>query len=438
MLNLKTKVNSKPGSTVFKLMPGEVKMFSPYIDPNLNYLDRGSYWDIYLGSSKTSNMEAMPGWPGDGVGFDCDWLAGNQLVNQEHSQGHWGGCIGLAWDDRIHVEFAPVSLPISRNKFVINMSAKAGSNTSQTIVSSIEMDYQKPTGLQEFIASNGTKMPMRYPKIDAVPNYVTGLQLVDRCEKPIKEIKRAKAFALLSIQAKSTSGGRDVSNVDGRLATKPWAFAHATIGASTQKVLTEHPANFSHEIDLQLLPGSPDDWIDSDPQDRSNFISGHTGNNGTKFGIQYEIPLAPIQSLATLNGANPGGSSGHLPRFAQPIGNSWAHPLVSSDNKPAVKMFRGQFQIDTLDRSAETIKGLLWSWYLSHAREVFQRRTAALAPGIIWLKGYIPPIKLLTMKKQWGSCSPKGNIPFEPAFGKGTQGMHRLRYTARNMSSAGA
>jgi hypothetical protein len=331
VLNLKTKVNSKPGSTVFKLMPGEVKMFSPYIDPNLNYLDRGSYWDIHLSSSKTSNMDAMPGWPGDGVGFDCDWLAGNQLVNQEHSQGHWGGCIGLAWDDRIHVEFAPVSLPISRNKFVINMYAKAGSNTSQTIVSSIEMDYQKPTGLQEFIASNGTKMPMRYPKIDAVPNYVTGLQLVDRCEKPIKEIKRAKAFALLSIQAKSTSGGRDVSNIDGRLATKPWAFAHATIGASTQKVLTEHPANFSHEIDLQLLPGSPDDWIDSDPQDRSNFISGHTGNNGTKFGIQYEIPLAPIQSLATLNGANPGGSSGHLPRFAQPIGNSWAHPLVSAD-----------------------------------------------------------------------------------------------------------
>lgn len=331
-LNLKTKSNSRPGSPVFKLMPGEVKMFSPYIDPNLNYLDRGSYWDINLGDGKTSNMDAMPGWPGDGVGFDCDWLGGNQLVNQDNSNGHWGGCIGLAWDDRIYVEFAPLSLPISRNKFVVNMSANVGTSNRPAIVSSIEMDYQNPRGLQDFIKSNGGTMPMRYPKIDAVPNYVTGLQLVDRCERPIKQITRAKAFALLSIQAKSTSGGRDGSNIDGRLATKPWAFAHANIGASPQKVLAEHPANFSHEIDLQVLPGNPDDWIDTDAQDRSNFISGQTGNNGTKFGIQYEIPLAPIQTLASLNGANPGGSSGYLPRFAQPIGNSWAHPLISSDS----------------------------------------------------------------------------------------------------------
>jgi predicted metal-dependent hydrolase len=97
------------------------------------------------------------------------------------------------------------------------------------------------------------------------------------------------------------------------------------------------------------------------------------------------------------------------------LGRRYSLKVLDSDGaKPAVKMFRGQLQIDTLDRSAETIKGLLWSWYLSHAREVFQRRTAALAPGIIWLKGYIPPIKLLTMKKQWGSCSPKGNILLNP------------------------
>jgi predicted metal-dependent hydrolase len=88
--------------------------------------------------------------------------------------------------------------------------------------------------------------------------------------------------------------------------------------------------------------------------------------------------------------------------------------LDSNGGKPTVKMLRGQLQIDTLDRSAETVKRLLWNWYLSHAREVFQRRAAALVPGIVWLKGHIPPIKLLTMKKQWGSCSPKGNIILNP------------------------
>ena len=76
--------------------------------------------------------------------------------------------------------------------------------------------------------------------------------------------------------------------------------------------------------------GGTANLLQIDPQDRGNFISGHTGFNGTKFGVQYDIPLAPLQTLASLNGANPGGSSGYLPRFAQPIGNSWAHPLISA------------------------------------------------------------------------------------------------------------
>ena len=69
--------------------------------------------------------------------------------------------------------------------------------------------------------------------------------------------------------------------------------------------------------------------VSIDKMDRGNFISGQTATYGTKFGLQYEVPLAPLQSFTTLNGANPGGSSGYLPRVAQPIGNSWAHPQIS-------------------------------------------------------------------------------------------------------------
>ena len=166
-----------------------------------------------------------------------------------------------------------------------------------------------------------------------MPNYVLGHELVDRATTPIRSLTHVKPFALLSLQAKTTSGGRDASNMDGRLATKPWCFAHANIGASSHKVISEHPANFSHEIDLQVLDNfGTSNLLQIDMQDRGNFISGHSAFNGTKFGIQYEIPLAPLQTLAGLNGANPGGSSGYLPRFAQPIGNSWAHPLMAPNN----------------------------------------------------------------------------------------------------------
>jgi hypothetical protein len=87
---------------------------------------------------------------------------------------------------------------------------------------------------------------------------------------------------------------------------------------------------------------------------------------------------------------------------------------LAGNSKPTVKLVRGQLQIATADRSAETVKQLLRSWYVSHAQQVFHRRLIALIPTVLWLKGYLPPVKLLTMKKQWGSCSPRGNILLNP------------------------
>lgn len=326
-MNLKTKLNGKPGTTTFRLMPGEVKMFSPYIDPTRTYRqDLGSrqFWDIYVGTGITTNIDAIPGWRGDGIGYDCDWLAGSQKVNGDAADGHWASCLGLARDDAIHVLFAPLGIPVSNNKFVVQMSATVANSSTPAVVSAIEMNYETPTGLQKFILGNNPTL--RYPKTGTV----RGIDLVDHATTPIASIRNAKPFALLSAQAKSTSGGRDASNEDGRLATKPWCFAHPVIGGTTQKVVSEHSANFSHEIDLQLLEKGTANLLPVDLQDRTVFISGHTNFNGTKFGGLYDIPLAPLQSLASLNGANPGGASGFLPRFAQPIGNSWAHPLLRS------------------------------------------------------------------------------------------------------------
>ena len=329
-LNLKTKVREKPGSVTFRLLPGEVKLFSPYIDPNRTYQqDLGSrqFWDIYVGSGITSEIDAIPGWRGDGIGFDCDWLAGAKRVNGNKDEGRWESCLGLAWDDQIHVEFAPLSAPISRNKFVITMSATPP-GSRPTIVNAIEMDYENPKGLQDTIM--GGKETLRFPS-DGV---VMGHELVDHSTRKIKEIVNVKPFAVLSAQAKVTNGGRDSSGKEGKLSTMPWAFAHANIAASTQKIVSEHSANHSHEIDLQLLERGrgTTDVIPVDINDRGNFISGHSTLLGSKFGIQYDVPIAPIQSFASLNGSNPGGISAYLPRFAQPIGNSWAHPGLPSDS----------------------------------------------------------------------------------------------------------
>lgn len=346
-MNLKTKVGGKPDTknppAPFRMLPGEVIMFSPYIDPTRTYeqdLKDRKFWDIQLNSKLTFDIEAIPGWRGFGIGYDCDWLAGNQpsigSSKQENATtalapyGIWKGCYGLAWDDRIHVLFAPLSIPVNKNKFVIQMSATVGGVVRK--VGAVEMDYKTPTGLQELLSPTGGKTTLRFPKEDATEKYILGYKLRNTAKTPISDIDNAKPFALLTAHAKNTSGGRDLTNKDGRYSGKPWAFSNGSIGSSSLNLITEHSANGSHELDLlQVDQNDATQLLSIDSQDRSTFITGNTNYNGTKFGSLYDVPLAPIQTLAGLNGANPGGSSGYLPRFAQPIGNSWAHPLLSPD-----------------------------------------------------------------------------------------------------------
>jgi len=333
---LKTKKNEKPDSTTFRLLPGEVKIFSPYLDPRFTWArevaktvsnEKPLFWDNHLsttGTSLTSSMEGMPGWRGFGLGYSVDWLGTIGGAGM-----HMGHVIGVAVSDKLNVEFTPLGIPRNNNKFVVQMAAKVG-NTAKK-VSAIEMDYESPDGVQKLLEANGGTKTMRYPKTGTLDAW----NLRDSANTPIGEMAKVTPFALLTAQARTTSSGRDASASkptykDGRFAGKPWSFAHANIGSSSQKMVTESPANHSHELDLLALEATDAaDLVSVDAQDRTNFITGNTNTNGTKFGTTYDIPLAPVQTLGELNGANPGGSSGYLPRFAQPIGNSWAHPLIS-------------------------------------------------------------------------------------------------------------
>ena len=81
---------------------------------------------------------------------------------------------------------------------------------------------------------------------------------------------------------------------------------------------------------------------------------------------------------------------------------------------PEVKLFRGRLSVTTPDKSPESVKGLLWEWYKTHAKTTFQRRLGILVEQVPWARKLRPGIRLLTMKRQWGSCSPKGDIILNP------------------------
>ena len=343
-MTMKTKsASGAAGNATFRMLPGEVKIFSPYIDPNRSWANEhggGSrtFFDYDGGTSDRAFLiDGVPGWRGDGIGFDLDWFcalplraAGNkETIDTAGATGSLdrNGCIPLRAQDNLHFMFSPYSIDKAKSKFIVKMSAITPNSPTPVNTGAIELNYESKFGLQDFLIGKGGKM--RYPKGSATLNT---LSILDHYSTPIKNYTKSKPFAIISAQAKSTYGGFDADNREGRHATKPWVFAHGSIGGASAKVISEHPANHSHELDLIFLEKNTDltDHLQFDSFDRGNFITGHTGQKGSKFGVMYDIPLAPIQSLSSLNGANPGGSSGYLPRFAQPIGNSWASPMLPS------------------------------------------------------------------------------------------------------------
>jgi len=65
--------------------------------------------------------------------------------------------------------------------------------------------------------------------------------------------------------------------------------------------------------------------------------------------------------------------------------------------------------VKSITTKPEKIKSLLFDWYRIRAREVFNHRLNEVIAQTLWVKEK-PPVRLLSMQTQWGSCSPKGQL----------------------------
>ncbi|MGL4603184.1 MAG: M48 family metallopeptidase, partial [Iodobacter sp.] len=81
--------------------------------------------------------------------------------------------------------------------------------------------------------------------------------------------------------------------------------------------------------------------------------------------------------------------------------------------KPSVKLLRGKIEVTVREKSAEKISGLLTDWYKARAKDVFARRIDAMLEQALWVSEK-PPLRILTMQTQWGSCSPAGRLTLNP------------------------
>lgn len=99
------------------------------------------------------------------------------------------------------------------------------------------------------------------------------------------------------------------------------------------------------------------------------------------------------------------------------LGRRYLLKVVEDPNAISnIKMERGKLVV-TLhrfndDKTALT-KALLSGWYNMRAERIFHERLSTLLPQTPWVTG-IPSFRILPMTKQWGSCSTKGNLMFNP------------------------
>lgn len=93
--------------------------------------------------------------------------------------------------------------------------------------------------------------------------------------------------------------------------------------------------------------------------------------------------------------------------------------IEAPDSVQGVKMLRGKLEVSVRSlvtdsaKRAEKVQALLADWYKARAREVFARRLNAMLEQAIWVTER-PPLRILTMQTQWGSCSPNGRITLNP------------------------
>jgi len=96
------------------------------------------------------------------------------------------------------------------------------------------------------------------------------------------------------------------------------------------------------------------------------------------------------------------------------IGRRYRLRVTEDSSNPSAVLLKGG-RIEVICRLADpaAVRRRLNEWYRGRAEDYFERRLAAVASRISWLEEN-PQLKLVAMKKQWGSCAPNGTIHLNP------------------------
>jgi hypothetical protein len=335
---------SSPGSGtpsgVITMKPGQTLVCGPYLNPQASFSNtqgtpffdwQNNLTGVDAAGNVTFPIPAKPGFAGKAVGFDVDWITPPQVSSGQSNDGN-KGVFGLKDTDQVYMEYG-IKQPTRgvNNQFEVAATITSGGRSMS--YGGLNFQYNDQATLSKYF--NKT---YRYPAsgtIGVQDTYASNTT-------PISAQGRAKAVALFSAYARTTNGGVFETNRrtvmagalnvqrDGQLTGKPFLENNPARSVVSIDLANDAPAMHSHELNFQPLSGEVDDIFEIDTLSRSNYLTGNTTLRGVKSGSYLELPTGPMLTIADFRRSNALTSS-YLPNFVQPVSNSTASALMSTN-----------------------------------------------------------------------------------------------------------
>lgn len=349
-------------ASTLKLKPGEVKVFSPRVETNWSWgmeVGGGDYsprsffdWRQESNFGNVDNrtasgigqwgVECVPGWVTK-AGLQTDHLGyaardAGTLYPFEVGKGWVGGFVSLRLTDSVKVEARPtVTSGGSANHFQVDILAGLNSpNAGSNVSSDLSNADVSPDRLRSYIftfsspssASATAKLGDDISQeIAAIPSssivsreFLTSQIL----QAPsVQTVGGKKPFAMLDMTARTTR--------DDLTDNKPYLYNNYVVEGGRQDTAQVGLSNQSYDLrftEISSFANFPD-GVSIDPTTNRGYFGSTGGSSGSSFVQTYHVPLAPSASLGDMVHGNLAPSS-MLPRVVHPLGNSRAHPLISS------------------------------------------------------------------------------------------------------------
>lgn len=91
------------------------------------------------------------------------------------------------------------------------------------------------------------------------------------------------------------------------------------------------------------------------------------------------------------------------------LGRRYRLKVVKSRNASGTKLRGGYMEVTVRNRAPRLVRDQLNLWFRNRAREILLQRLIDVSGRLRWVSE-VPPVALRQMRRQWGSCSPRGRI----------------------------